>query len=890
LGSVYESLLDFRPVVSTDNLTNTLNFALVTGTERKTTGSYYTRPELVHELIVSALEPVLNERLVAAGTDKAAKEQAILEITVCDPACGSGHFLLAAARRLGKELARVRSGEDQPGPEKFREAVREVISRSIYGVDLNPLAVDLCKLALWIEGYNAGMPHSFLDSHIRWGNSLIGATRALVKAGIPDEAFQAVTGDVKAVATAFKKRNQQERKLYQDTSHVQSGLNFEAEGELESRYKELVEQAKQVEALPDKNMAQVRRKTEEFSRSRSQGTVWWDELTTLHLWTAAFFTPLTSITNRAIPTSSAIFDPLQRRGDLVSRGYQLAAETGFFHWELEFPQVFERGGFDVVLGNPPWESMQLEELQFFASRDLGIAKAQNKAAREKLIKLLPQIKPHLAEEFAKAQYMQEATNRYVRNSKRFPLAAVGKMNTYALFAEHSCNLVNPQGRAGIIVPTGIATDDTTKAFFGDLNEQRSLASMYDFENREALFAGVHRSYKFSLLTIGKTTGPTKFVFFASNTRQLNDAQRKFTLTPEEIALLNPNTRTCPVFRTNTDAELTKKIYRLNPVLINEKNGRNDWGISFMQGLFNMSTDSYLFKNNPSEGLVPLYEAKLIHQFTHRWATYYGQECREFTCKELQAPNSTVTPRYWVESTLVEEQLAKRWSKQWLLGFRNVCRSTDERTAIFSLLPKFGVGHSMPLIFINPKITSSQILCLLALFNSFPFDYVVRQKIGGVNLTFGYVKQLPSLPPAAFSKEDVVYITERVLELVYTASDMQPFAVDVWAELDETGRERVWLRWLECNGAPLKIQNLKSEIEAPFIWNEARRAQIRAELDAKIAGLYGLTRDELRYILDPAEVYGPDFPGETFRVLKEKETKLYGEYRTRRLVLEAWDKN
>ena len=159
------------------------------------------------------------------------------------------------------------------------------------------------------------------------------------------------------------------------------------------------------------------------------------------------------------------------------------------------------------------------------------------------------------------------------------------------------------------------------------------------------------------------------------------------------------------------------------------------------------------------------------------------------------------------------------------------------------------------------------------------------------MNFFIIKQLPVLPPSAFSAADIAFIVPRVLELVYTAWDMQPFAEDVWAELDEAGRRVVLAQNGECNReAPAELFAPRADFPLPpFRWNPERRALLRAELDARIARLYGLTRDELRYILDPADVYGPEFPGETFRVLKEKETKLYGEFRTRRLVLEAWDR-
>jgi hypothetical protein len=182
-------------------------------------------------------------------------------------------------------------------------------------------------------------------------------------------------------------------------------------------------------------------------------------------------------------------------------------------------------------------------------------------------------------------------------------------------------------------------------------------------------------------------------------------------------------------------------------------------------------------------------------------------------------------------------------------------------------------------------------CLLAGLDSVVFDFVTRQKLGGANFNFFIVNQLPVLPPTAFRADDIAFIVPRVLELVYTAWDMRPFAEDVWIEADEAMHAEVLRRNAECNAdAPKDLFALRDGfVLPPFRWSEERRALIRAELDARIAKLYGLTRDELRYILDPADVYGPDFPGETFRVLKEKETRQFGEYRTRRLVLEAWDR-
>jgi hypothetical protein len=869
LGSVYESLLDYRPNIIDVDGTLYPSFELVVGTERKTTGSYYTKPELVQELIKSALDPVIDARLQAAAGKLPAKESALLGIRVCDPACGSGHFLLAAARRIGRELARVRSGEDYPTPPMFRHAVREVIAHCIYGVDLNPLAIDLCKLALWIEGHNAGMPLSFLDSHIRLGNSLVGASAETVACGIPDAAFKPVTGDDKTVASTLRKRNKQER-----TDLATGQQVFLDEGATDTVKATLAAGLVKLEQTPDETVPLIRDKATRYAALRGNA----EPLFRLYdLWCAAFFQPFTRknsspITTQMLHTHMHTPLPPDHPAALAATTLAHAPALRFFHWELEFPQVFlaqDRAaspGFDVVLGNPPWERIKLQEQEHFIDVP-EIGKAPNKAARERVIKAwrtsTEPAKQNRIALFDQAKHQAEATSRFIRTAGQFPLTAVGDMNTYALFAERDRDLMNANGRAGVIVPTGIATDDTTKTFFGDLNSQHQLVSFYDFENREKLFAEVDSRFRFSLLTIGKTKQPTRFVFFATNMLHLEDEQRSFTLTPKELAMINPNTRTCPTFRTQRDAELTKNIYQRVPVLVHEHTGKNPWGVSFMT-MLHMSGDSHLFHTEAGEGLLPLYEAKLMHQFTHRWATYGGDTVRELTLEELADPSVTITPRYWVAQEAVAERLAGKWEQEWLLGFRDICRSTDERTAIFSLLPLAGVGHKIPLVFLG---VDSALLagCFLACVNSLPFDFVARQKIGGLSLSYFILKQLPVLSPSAFSAEDIAYIVPRVVELVYTAWDMRPFAADVWAE------------WQP--GA---------EVPAPYVWDGERRAVVRAELDARIARLYGLTREELRYILDPAEVYGAEFPGETFRVLKEKEQRVYGEYRTRRLVLAAWD--
>jgi hypothetical protein len=882
LGSVYESLLDYHPIIQESE--GSFKFELVFGTERKSTGSYYTRSELVQELIKSALVPVIEERLKNAKTPQE-KEQALLSLKVCDTSTGSGHFLLAAARRIGRELAKVRSGEDEPTPSEFRLAVRDVIQHCIYGVDLNPLAVDLCKVSLWLEGHNRGYPLTFLDHRIKCGNSLIGLDKLeRLKDGIPDDAFKPVTGDNKEVAKKIKARNRQERKDW-ETGIMK--LPFDMEDKLVSDLRSFAERAQSIDAISEKLPEDVARKQEQYQKIRADES-WWKDWTAANIWTAAFFYPLTKIDDPAIPTHDRLMryieNPKAAHGQLVGKANALAAKQRFFHWPLEFPEIAKAGGFDVVLGNPPWERIKLQEQEFFATRDTEIANAPNKAVRTKLINQLVEKNPVLLKEFIEAKHDAESDSRFVREACRFPLTAVGDVNTYPLFAELSKNIISKSGRSGIITPTGIATDDSTKYFFQELIKNRRLASLYDFDNRNGIFPAVEKNIRFCLLTISNK--PVNKVSLSSqlySVELINNQFKKYSLSVEEIVSLNPNTMNCPTFSTAVDAKIISSIHQRIPILINESSNSNLWKIDFLR-MFDMSNDSHLFKTREQleraglqlasnifkngEAWLPLYEAKLVYQYNHRVATFdripEKERFKIHAGTNKSSPEDLINhdyiaiPRYWVLESEVVSLCG--YEQKWFIGFRNAISSVaDSRSLVASIVPFSGIGNSLPLLILKGDKKGIDACLLLSMINSIVIDYILKQKAVGGNLNFYIFKQLPILPSNAFSENDISFLIPRTLELVYTSWDLKPFAEDMGYD------------------------------GPPFKWDEERRVLLRAELDAYYAKLYGLTRDELRYILDPQDIYGPNFPGETFRVLKAKEIKQYGEYRTRRLVLEAWDR-
>jgi hypothetical protein len=747
LGSVYEGLLELHPQPVPKGLSWEWRYSGGAGSDRKTTGSYYTPDALVQELIKSALVPVIDDRLSKA-VGPAEQEKALLDIKVIDPACGSGHFLLAAARRLAVALAQVRAGDDQPSEDDRQHALRDVVAHCIYAVDKNPMAVELCKVALWIEAIDPGNPLSFLDAHIQCGDSLVGVfDPKVLEEGIPDEAYKPLTGDDKTVCSSLKKENAAARK-----NNSRRGSNRGIQGSFDlsgSKPRSRSQEALQaIEAMPEATLAESAAKQAAYAN-------WLEhsgqdpEALAADLFTAAFFLARTSGSRATVPTTEHLLrllggQPVEEA--MEEAVVQASQDFRFFHWHLRFGEVMARGGFDCVLGNPPWERIKLQEKEFFAARSEAIATAPNKAARERLIKALSapdasEADRQLVEEFELAKREAEGSAEFIRGSGRFSLTAVGDLNTYALFAEHFLNLIGPRGRSGVIVPTGIATDNSTKAFFDAVNSKGKLVSLVSFENESFIFKDVHHAFKFCLLTLcedPRQNTPSQYCFYIRHFSQLGEPDRFFSLTADEITLLNPNTRTCPVFRSQMDAELTKKIYSQVPVLIDEALGEqgNPWGIRFMR-MFDMSNDSHLFFDEPGSDRLPLYEAKLIHHFDHRWATYDANgTSRDVTQAEKQDSDFEVFSRYWVERGEVEARLKTQgWDRQWLMGWRNISRTTDERTFIASLSPAVGFGHSATLFFSDKQ--GGLLAGLLGLVSTLTFDFCVRQKVGGTNMTHNY---------------------------------------------------------------------------------------------------------------------------------------------------------
>ncbi|MBF0217745.1 MAG: N-6 DNA methylase, partial [Candidatus Omnitrophica bacterium] len=723
LGGVYESLLSLTPQVSSDGARFT--FAEFAGNERKTSGSYYTPDSLVQCLLDSALDPVVNEAI--KGKAGAEAEKTLLNLKVCDPAVGSGHFLVGAAHRLARHLSRVcaqMEGDSEPSPVLYQKALRDVINKCLYGVDINPMSAELCKVGLWLEAMEPGKPLSFLDAHIRCGNSLIGATPKLISEGLPDAAFNPIEGDDKSVCSEAKKRNKQE---------CQGQLTlFSNEAKPWERLGNLASAIYSLDEISDDTIEGIQRKQKKWEEIVNS-TGYLNGRFLADAWCASFVwkktkdnPPMTTADLRKIEESPYHIAPSVRADvEKISKQYQ------FFHWHLMFPNVFRipkqnekpgneqtgwSGGFDVVLGNPPWERVKLQEKEWFAERSPDIANAPNANARKRMIDKLKTSDSSLYEQFLEDSRKAEGESHFMRNSGFYPLCGCGDINLYAVFVENMRNLIRSSGLIGCVLPSGIATDDTTKFFFQDVMDKKSLVSLYSFENEEFIFPNIHHATRFCLFTAGCGVGPihstAEFVFFARQVEHLQDPARRFVLSAVDMVLLNPNTRTCPIFRSSYDAELTKALYRRVPILI--KDGPilfNPWNIVFLR-MFDMANDSNLFctraqleadgcqlKGNMFIGganrYLPLYEAKMIHHFDHRWGTYDGQTEAQSNQGKLPELDEAmhlnaelfILPRYWISQVEVDARLKKVWERGWFLGFRDITGATVFRTAIASLLPR-----------------------------------------------------------------------------------------------------------------------------------------------------------------------------------------------------------
>jgi hypothetical protein len=917
LGSIYERLLEFDLVADDDEIAIRLNpFA------RKGSGSYYTPEPLVKLIIERVVGPLIIERVEAfrrkaddLGKSRRPIEQrldelaqldpatSILELKICDPAMGSGHFLVSLVdwmadrvlaaiddateaadwggkrpyespliKRVETIRTRIQKRAKEHGwplPERQldeRHIIRRMIlKRCVYGVDLNPMAVELAKVSLWLHTFTVGAPLSFLDHHLRCGDSLFGEH---VRGALD---WLAQRGNIMATHVVAKAKG------------VVAGMQ-------------------KVEALTDADIAEVKESERNFEDVESGVRPITALLDFIHAlrWQDPKDQKIKTLANRFFDGQFGdvwlVLGGDRSSNEEFARFYDdcrtLVAERRFLHWEVAFPGVWTNwesaephGGFDAVIGNPPWDRLKFQEVEWFAARKPEIAKAQRAADRKRTVAKLKKDGDPLALAHEKAVATAETQARLARSIGDYPLLSGGDTNIYSLFVERGTHLINAEGLVGLLTPSGIASDKTASEFFKSIATTGRLAALIDFENRrpndDPFFPDVDSRFKFCAFVVGgkrRKFDGAQCAFFLNDTGQLEDESRTFILTAEDFARVNPNTGTAPIFRTRRDAEITIDIYKRLPVLVDysAKKAMPAYPVKYVR-MFDMTNDSNLFITRaelektayPIDGnrwkrgdheFVPLYEGKMVQAYDHRAASVVVNpenlnrpaQPQPATDTQHEDPNWLPEPQFWVTSASVD------WTKgvDWGLVFKDVTSPTNVRTMIAAFIRRSGVGNTLPLLVEDTSSYAHWAPFILANFNSIPFDFTARQKVQGQHLNWFIVEQLPVVPREAYARRfgdrsaaDIV--RNDVVALTYTANDMTPFARDMGYD------------------------------GPPFKWNEADRARRRARLDALYFMLYfpSATAKDIAALRDTATYIFSTFP-----IVAREDIAAHGRYLSRDLCL------
>jgi hypothetical protein len=952
LGSIYEGLLEHEPVAEPGKPDGIA--VRLTPFARKTSGSYYTHDDLVSLIVARTVGPLIDECVIAfreraqalSGDHRRTEVrldelraldpvERILDLRIVDPAMGSGHFLVTLVDYLAdkittamgdaretvtwadyvsplvKRLADVRRRieaeatahawlirEDQLVDKNLVR--RFILKRCVYGVDKNPMAVELAKVALWLHTFTAGAPLSFLDHHLQCGDSLYGEWVRKALDGLAQRGSLLISDAVRKAEGAIAGMESVEQRSDADIAEVRASAQefagIEERTEPLRRFLDFWQAVKWLDPSVEERMA---------LDSALDG---------------AFGTPLGVLGGQQEPIRPAglteealrLFDEggpeqLAMNGlvgggtardfrlisGLIARAHALARQECFLHWQIAFPGVWRNwtsaepdGGFDAVIGNPPWDRMKMQEVEWFAARAREVARQQRAVDRKRLIERMRQQGDELIADYELASARADKAMELARRGGDYPLLSKGDVNIYALFVERAQALIKPNGLAGVLVPSGIASDLGASAFFRSVATTGRVQCLFDFENRrgdrrEPFFPDVDTRFKFCAFVCGgakRDVYKTECAFFLRDPPGEPADDRVFALTAADFALVNPNTGTAPIFRTRRDADLTTAIYRRLPVLVARSNGmeKRAWPARYVT-MFHMTNDSHLFwtrERLEKEGTypvelghwrkgklqwVPLYEGKMVQAFDHRAAdvvinlqnVHRPAQPEPLADDDHADPKRVVVPQYWVEQSQVEQfETAGP-----ILGFKEVTSPTNERSMIAAFLPPAGYGNTIPVLLCDEPGARSEMPLWLGLLNSFPLDYCARSKIQGQHLNWFIVEQLPVLTSEHYTRRfgkrtaaDIV--KDHVLRLTYTAHDMAPLARD------------------------MGYANENGSVKPPFVWDQAERRHLRARLDALYFILYGIAdEDGIAYILS------------TFPIVERKDREAFdGVYLTRELIL------
>ncbi|TVQ53220.1 MAG: ATP-binding protein [Spirulina sp. DLM2.Bin59] len=832
----YSWHLDDRPDKDSNEINpDVLGYIFEKYINQKEFGAYYTRPEITEYLCDRTINKLVLDRAnglgytfnsldeLLAGLDGvlcgALLGRILPQLTLLDPACGSGAFLVAAMKTLIGIYEGVVARSDQFGdrveiaewlrgarlhPSLAYYIKKRIITDNLYGVDIMEEATEIAKLRLFLALVAAAKrvedlePLPNVDFNIMAGNSLIGLIR------VDGEGFDRLGGHQKRFGVDPTQINLLGPTVVQGNL-LQPLVASEYERILADKnrsvdlYKKHAFLGVDSELPQEARLLQLRDHIERLNR---ESQVKLNEL----------------LLNEFSERLGIKYEEAQLKGKAVKRLLTMGdiAALKPFHWGYHFDAVFERGGFDAIIANPPWEVFQTDEKEFFQRYDDLIRKnkldikAWNKQ-RDQLLKD-PDIQkawlsycsqfPHVSQYFKKAE--QYLNQRSIMGGK----SVARKINLYCLFIEQCFNLLRPGGECGIVIPSGIYTDLGAKQLREMLFSQTEVTGLFCFENRKMIFEGVDSRFKFVILSFekGRKTEAFPVRFMRHDVAELANfpAPDDIVLDVPLIRQLSPDSLSVMEFKQPIDITIAQKMLQF-PLLGEEIEGK--WNLK-LTAEFHMTNDSHLFKTEPAPGRLPLYEGKMIHQFDHQW----GQ------------------PKYWLDESDVRSKLLKRGEadtdqilayQMYKLGFRDIARNTDQRTAIITMLPK-GVccNHKIPTAIIyntenQPCLKSQLFFCCIL--NSFIIDYLLRQRVT-TNLTFFFLYQLP-VPRLQEGDPWFAEIVDRAAKLICTTPEYDELA------------------------AAVGLGSHHNSITDP-----TQRAQLRAQLDGIIAHLYSLTEAEFIHIL------------------------------------------
>ena len=886
LGSVYESLLDYTPRVATAP-TEIEGGSVVPAGELyleqigdRELGSYYTPPELVDFTLERSLDRLLDERL-AGSTTPTEKEAALLDIRAIDPACGSGGFLIAVIDRIAERLADVRLEGAQPTERQLAEARRDVLQHCIYGVDIDPFAAELCKVALWIHCAVSDLPLNFLDHRIQCGNSLVGWPLQDIPTEIPVEAYKTKSDTkgskrTKEICSSARGRNKaalagQDELLSEPSPKPDVKLDYPS-----------------LWLEEEKRPADVEKKAQAYAEYLASVPYrLWDAAA--DVWVASFFwtedfgdvPPISSDYWATIRTAIDVREGALSEEEALARlekapvtgAEQLAEDLNAFHWALRLPEIAERGGFDFVTGNPPWEVVKLNERVWFATRDERIAHAPTQE-RRRLIAELEETNPALATEWRKAGDLTARQAEFMRTSERYE-ATSGEPNTYLLFTDTNARLTRDGGRAGFIVKSSLGIDEKPQPVFQPLVAAGQVDGFYDIVNggrgQTVIFEGVADVERFAVLTLGPGEPGSPLRTSLMNW-SVDEARERPSLpvTREQLMTLNPVTTNLPSFREPEHWEIALAIHERHgtldfdqpsqaEVLAGRARPSNPWDLVYTT-LFHSSGASEHFEKREdleadgwrlgsdmifrrgSQTALPLYEGQLMNRYNHRAKTYEGYPLdKKYGRKpgipltkpeQLEDPSYEIEPRYWMSIGTAEERLQATIGTRTLMAFRDVGAVwTNQRSARAAIVPRFPATDSLPILGVGANVFE-----FVGLFNSTVLDFLVRGKMPGGHVKTVWMLNQIAVPTPGLDER--IAVNARKLSLTSHAI-AQEFDVH------------------------------------PHPWDEEERYLLDVETDALVAHAYGVTEREYGVIFD------------TFEVLARKEFAQHGRYRFKDDCLAAY---